>query len=569
MAFKLICWILIASLLSSSISSSLLSSSISSSLLSSSISSSSSTSSNQNWIPPSQSALALQDAINVAISSGKNSYTIINGGKFLFNSASLNITSSLSSFILYGEGAELIFAVGSASIIIRDSINLTIYNLTIDSSTPTFTQGFITLISDSCFSTETPPLICVIDITVDDGFPNPTIWCPTCETKLIFFNPQTKLMIRPQIPTWLINATSLNNGSSYRLFTQQLWEHSIVVGDVVIVASRACGPCTYQVINSSFITTRNVSIHSSCNMAFYELGGGGGNIYDNIHVTTRQDDIRYLASNFDAFHSEGTMIGPSVTNSYFSHIGDDFFNVQNAIDIVLGFLDNINRTIVVADSSFGSTYPISSHTFFKFFLPQQGNAWLANEIYNATICNSTKLQGDEATSWILLAENASTVFFEKYGWTFANFAPLSYDIWTLTICEESSTPNPDLLTYTTLAQVNSSFGAKFTNNYFEDNLVRGGVLVSPNSTFKGNTINGTQFGGLLLSAEITWLSGNLGNSNVAIIDNTFIDCCPYTRIDYPYGICNNTITPLYPVFNPGGVGGRSSGIIIENNTILD
>lgn len=522
------------------------------------------------WISPSLSALSLQENVSLAVAAGSTSFTISGGGIYQFNSASFNITSSSSAFTLYGQGSSFIFASGYASVVISHSVDVTINNITIDSSSPTFSQGTITAISPSCFSTSTPPLICAIDIELHDGFPAPTVWCPTCETKLIFFDSQTRLMRRPQIPTWLINATNLS-ASSYRLYTQQLWEHSLIVGDVVVVASRACGPCTYQVINSTRITTNDVAIYSSCNMAFYELGGQGGNIYNRISVTTRQNDTRYLASNFDAFHSEGAVLGPAVSNSYFRHIGDDFFNVQDAIDVVLGFIDDSTlRTIVVADASFGSTYPSTPGTSFRFFTPVVGNAWLADDVYNATICNVAKLEGNDLIPWAALAANAPSAFLANYGWTFSNFAPLSYDVWALTLCANVPSPPKCLLGYTSLAQINASYGAVFTNNYFEDNLVRGGVLDSSSSLFSGNTVNGTQFGGLLLSAEMTWLSGNLGLDNITVVNNTFIDCCSYQRINYPHGVCNeSSATQFYPVYNPGGIGGRSKGIVIENNTIIE
>lgn len=70
----------------------------------------------------------------------------------------------------------------------------------------------------------------------------------------------------------------------YRLTTLQMWAHNVAVGDVVAVASRRCGPCTYQVINSTNVVTKGLAIHGSCNMAVWELGGGGGNVYDSIQV---------------------------------------------------------------------------------------------------------------------------------------------------------------------------------------------------------------------------------------------------------------------------------------------
>ena len=74
-------------------------------------------------------------------------------------------------------------------------------------------------------------------------------------------------------------------------------------------------------------------------------------------------------------------------------------------------------------------------------------------------------------------------------------------------------------------------------------------------------VSGTMYGGLLVSAEIGWLSGNLGLDDVRIIGNTFVDCCSYARVGFPYGQCNGT---LYPVFDPSGT---TTNLVVENNTV--
>eukprot|EP01044_Picomonas_judraskeda_P016733 COSAG03_NODE_3024_length_2280_cov_234.403943_3_plen_121_part_00 len=95
-------------------------------------------------------------------------------------------------------------------------------------------------------------------------------------------------------------------------------------------------------------------MHGSCNMAVWELGGLGGNSYSGLRVTrpegaaaptagthrgtsssaeTEKDreaeakadretqreiggsSSRLLAANFDGFHSEGSRVGPTLTDS--------------------------------------------------------------------------------------------------------------------------------------------------------------------------------------------------------------------------------------------------------------
>ena len=53
------------------------------------------------------------------------------------------------------------------------------------------------------------------------------------------------------------------------------------------------------------------------------------------------------------------MLAPTVIDSRIEHVGDDMFNVQNTIDIVLGF-DKEKDELIVADKSFGTTFPVTA-----------------------------------------------------------------------------------------------------------------------------------------------------------------------------------------------------------------
>lgn len=105
----------------------------------------------------------------------------------------------------------------------------------------------------------------------------------------------------------------------------------------------------------------------------------------------------------------------------------------------------------------------------------------------------------------------------------------------------------------------------FINNTFRDGASRVGPLNSPHSTFAFNTATGTMLGGLLVSAELTWLSGNIDIDDVNVTGNTFADCCSYTRIRYPYGQCSQPASgssTMVPLYNPA----QSTDVVWENNS---
>ena len=94
-------------------------------------------------------------------------------------------------------------------------------------------------------------------------------------------------------------------------------------------------------------------------------------------------------------------------------------------------------------------------------------------------------------------------------------------------------------------------------NHFNDGFCRIGPFESPHSIIEGNVFNRTM-AGLLISAELTWLSGNLGISNVSIHGNIFEGCCPLNEAGYD-GQCNGTV----PIFNPA----HSTDLHLWHNTI--
>ena len=268
-------------------------------------------------------------------------------------------------------------------------------------------------------------------------------------------------------------------------------------------------------------------------MAFYELGGQGGHTYRHVSVTrpiaatsTNRPDIldpptnssfdrethtdnksttelaphpgsqphlRYLCSNFDGLHSEGTVVAPTVTDSWFEHIGDDFFNVQNAVDIVLGvelhehthhhpLPDHLHPhrhpknhsqsghhsaprgsaipRVIVADDSFRSTFPVAKGTRVLFAIPERGSLWRVKTVATAHVIGSTLLTGDEAAKWWPLAspQTLNSAFEKAYG--LRNFlAPelsKSFSLYALELDRDVQA----VVNYTTFAQVNTSYGAR-------------------------------------------------------------------------------------------------------------
>jgi hypothetical protein len=528
--------------------------------------------------PPSAAARVLQSRLDATIAAGAATF-VIPPGDYDFGSAAFNISGARGLHIRAEGSPRLLFSLGGV-VVVQSSTNSVLQGpLTIDYTEEPASQAIVRSVGSGCFSTSTPPHVCELDVDVATGFPPPDplirpdlCFYPSCETKLVFFEGALPRNLRhPQQVTWLLNSTRLPSApdaavAQYRIATQQLWAHNLAVGDHVAIASRRCGGCTYQLIHSSNFTTQDLVIHGSCNMAVWELGGLGGNTFSRLRVQRPPGSQRLLAANFDGFHSEGSKIAPTLRDSVIEFIADDFFNVHNAIDVVLGYTSRGEP--VVADNSFNSTFataPMVKGATVGFFRPTD-NLWISTPIGSAVIKRAVPLPTAERPLFLARAANISATFAARFGWSLAGFLSQHNALFKLEL-ESWSGRAPE---YADFAQVNSSYGAVIEGNRFAQTIGRAGVLNSIGARVSNNTFISATGGGLLVDAETSWLSGNLGvQRDMTVEDNTFEQLCVSP---VPFLQCNCTAPhkpPLCdPVYNPAqgtGVTNRGNRILVKTD----
>lgn len=527
------------------------------------------------WSPPSAAARLLQTRLDATIAASAPTF-VIPVGDYDFGSAAFNISDAHGLRIRAEGFPRLLFSLGGV-VVVQRSTNCTLEGpLTIDYTEEPASQVRVRSVGGGCFSTTTPPQVCELDVDVETGFPppDPTIrpdlcFYPSCETKLVFFEGEQPHNLRhPQQVTWLLNSTRLKSprtmAARYRIATQQLWAHNLKVGDLVAIASRRCGGCSYQLIHSANFTTQDLMIHGSCNMAVWELGGLGGNTFSRLQIRRPPSSQRLLAANFDGFHSEGSRIAPTLRDSVIEYVADDFFNVQNAIDVVLGHTSR--GELVVADNSFNSTFatPAMVEGATVGFFRATTNIWISAPIGRAVIKRAMPLTAAERHQFLARAANVSATIAARFGWSLAGFMSQQNSLFKLQL-EGRSGSVPE---YADFAQVNSSYGAVIEGNRFAQTIGRAGVLNSIGARVSNNSWVGATGGGLLVDAETSWLSGNLGVvRDMAVEKNRFEQLCVSP---VPFLQCNCTAPhkpPLCdPVYNPAqgaGVTNRGNRIIAK------
>ena len=90
---------------------------------------------------------------------------------------------------------------------------------------------------------------------------------------------------------------------------------------------------TYNIENSTSVTTEDLAIHATGYIGVYEADGGGGHVYRRFTLAPRHGMI--VAANADGFHSSNCDRGPTIENSVIRSLLDDFLNVQTTMQLVM------------------------------------------------------------------------------------------------------------------------------------------------------------------------------------------------------------------------------------------
>jgi len=231
-------------------------------------------------------------------------------GKYVFSNASLML-QGLRDVVVDGAGAELMFYYGFG-VQISGSHNCTFRGFSLDSQPPNYAQGSVESVSGAEFTA-----------MFDDAF-IPPAGGPfrsaggLSGAKVAFWDTETRRML-PLGNQFLVNATSIDGGKQWRVRLKTDVRGARAGVAVTVFPRRGI---TWNILNSSAITTDGVSIHAGGNMGFHEQGGAGGNKYTSVTIARKAGSAGLLALNADGFHSSDVGVGPALLDSEISFTGD-------------------------------------------------------------------------------------------------------------------------------------------------------------------------------------------------------------------------------------------------------
>ncbi|MBE6904439.1 MAG: right-handed parallel beta-helix repeat-containing protein [Ruminococcaceae bacterium] len=482
----------------------------------------------------------------------KSSAAIMKGENKKFILKLKNKTYKLSSTLKFtgnnieidGNGASLVFTKTTVAMSIRDGVNLTVRNLTIDYDPLVFTQGVVTGISGDR-----------VTVKIDAGYRSDAsflnnksgndgnIWSN-------IHNAQTGAVLENTPHSYAFNnAVEKGNGviEIRRIFGEENGGRALSVGDHISLFHR--GPGTITVSNCNSTSFIDVSLYASPGFALNESSGEGNMYLKNFKVVPGPKPKgataeRLRSSNGDATHFGNVKKGPTFDNCKITHCGDDCINIQG---------------------------------FFFHVLQVNGNKLTVSPKWETPLKVGETVEGYKDDGYVSTGTAKITAFEEKRdsAWRSKIIAAYkNYDqsladdtlIYIITLDKNLGVQAGDHIT--SLDRIGS--GAVVKNSYFGLNRARGIVVKGSNILIENNTFESTTHPAIVAHADILWCESGFP-TNVTIRNNK-INASAISSNMILDGKVDQIGAILVNVAPPNNVSGfykcmQNKNILIENNTI--
>lgn len=295
------------------------------------------------WASGNDPAADLQRKIIAAIANGTPG-VMIPSGNYFFGNRTLLIENATNFKITAAGKVELVFANSEGGVIIRSCNNVVISGsndtgrggIHVDRSPPPFAQGTVTKKSDGKQPAE---------FTLDGDSADPRTLSGSLDPTDHWPNGSSGVMTHG----WRKGSRGTNDTRGLPISIGGLDTQAVVeisprkfrcgspgdlsaanVGDQFV--SSIWKGFMYNVVNSTRVTTEDLAVHATGYMGVYEADGGGGHVYRRFSLVPRNG--RIISSNADGLHSEDLDVGPTIVDSHFHSMLDDFLGVHATLLLV-------------------------------------------------------------------------------------------------------------------------------------------------------------------------------------------------------------------------------------------
>lgn len=363
------------------------------------------------------------------------------------------------------------------------SKNVTIKNLAIDYEKLPFTQGTIVAVS---------PEKQLIDIRVDKGYPLPT------EAHIdgfagkknhnvgYIYDPKTKLKLNQYFDQYLRKQVQDLGHDIYRYKSSNKVENSMVGKKFAIVGRRKANAIKTDQATDCLI--ENVHVYSAPACGFNVASSGLVTI-NKCSIQHKPGTNRMLSTNADGLHSKWCTTGPTLSNSYFTGMGDDSVNIGGSYAPVIDQVDDY--TVIIEAHGTFTNFPTD---IVSLDLKTHGHINVGAVIK----VKGTRVEGYKKPCLRITFENKlpQMVTWKNNG----NDKHKCSQLLNLNACGR---------------------GGKVLNNHFYNHRVRGVLMRAPNGIIKGNHFDTLAGPGIIVSNDVGFLSEGPSGEGTLIEDNLF------------------------------------------------
>ncbi len=365
--------------------------------------------------------------------------------------------------------------------------NVTVKNLAIDYDPLPYTQGMITKVD---------PESQLITMKVDPGYPLPTdehidaFSGKKGHSVGYLYDAQTNIKQNQYYSQYLRKQVEDLGDGQYRYKSSNVVRDDMVGRRFAVVGRRKAS--AYQVNDSTDCLIENATVYSAPSCG-YNVASSTRITIDKSRIIHRPDVSgapRAMSSNADGLHSKWCPVGPTLSNSTFTGMGDDSVNIGGSYTPVLEKLDD--RTIVVQAHGSITNYP--------------------TDLIMASPGHDEHLKLPKMVKW----GGAKVEGFKKH------CIKLIFD-----------SPLPDLVTWKENGNIKkcsqvlnlNACGryAKVINNHFYNHRVRGILMRGPDSLIKGNRIENLSGPAIVVSNDGGFLTEGPCGDNTIIEDNVMVN----------------------------------------------
>ena len=481
------------------------------------------------WMGPSPEAVALQQAVR------RGGVVDIAEGDIRFGNSSLLIEGA-AGLQLRGRGptrSRLWFEPGHGVQVVA-SRDVTLMGFSTDCPQAPFAQGRVVGASRAGRW---------VDFELEDGFPSPVdseLFAPGSEMKVVFWDPLTRRMRGWQRifePAQSFSRTAIAGDRGYRVQLVNPLEVEPRRGELITVSPRlfsfgsAPFPSFYKgtflVLDSARVALTDVHIHCSATMTLLELGGEGGHVYRRVAIRRKPRPpypSRLLATNSDGLHSFSVRRGPTLVDSFFEFLADDFLNVHNRVwPVVHVQRREVPRLLVLDPSSGIGTGLQTVHT------PERVAPGLRLRIYDfktRVLLAEAQVRDAALKAYVPKAQEMVAGISKHLGAPVLPFEEGTARLWQIDVEPRQSPENLFAAPYSAFINFVDADGAVdgtgtvVANNTFTDtycNLMR---IATSNVLIEGNLFDRGQ-DGIHVRFLPDFLEGGAGLSNITVRNNEF------------------------------------------------